>query len=47
MVNHGSNGKCFEFDQEEYQVIPSLNINREGAASTFIQNKVVVAGGLG
>ena len=40
-----SNGQCFEFDQEEYQVIPSLNVNREDAASTFIQNKIVVAGG--
>ena len=41
-----SNGQCLEFDQEEYQVIPSLNVNRYwGAASTFIQNKVVVAGG--
>ena len=40
-----SNGQCFEFDQEEYQVIPSLNRNRKWAASTFIQNKVVVAGG--
>ena len=40
-----SDGQCIEFDQEEYQVIPSLNINREWAASTFIQNKVVVAGG--
>ena len=41
----GSNGQCIEFDQEEYQVIPSLNVNRYYAASTFIQNKVVVAGG--
>ena len=40
-----SNGQCIEFDQEEYQVIPSLNENRFYAASTFIQNKVVVAGG--
>ena len=40
-----SNGQCIEFDQEEYQVIPSLNVNRFCAASTFIQNKVVVAGG--
>ena len=40
-----SNGQCIEFDQEEYQVIPSLNVNRYYAASTFIQNKVVVAGG--
>ena len=40
-----SNGQCIEFDQEEYQVIPSLNVNRSQAASTFIQNKVVVAGG--
>ena len=38
------NGQCIEFDQEEYQVIPSLNVNRFGAASTFIRNKVVVAG---
>ena len=37
--------ECFEFDQEEYHFIPSLNVNRESAASTFIQNKVVVAGG--
>jgi len=42
-----SNGQCIEFDQEEYQVIPSLNVNRSYAASTFIQNKVVVAGGYG
>ena len=41
----GSNGQCIEFDQEEYQVIPSLNVNRFCAASTFIQNNVVVAGG--
>ena len=41
-----SNGQCIEFDQEEYQVIPSLNVNRYDAASTFIQNKIVVAGGL-
>ena len=40
-----SNGQCFEFDQEEYQVIPSLNVNRWRAASTFIQNKVVGTGG--
>ena len=45
MSGKNSNGQCFEFDQEEYQLIPSLNINREDAASTFIQNKVVVAGG--
>ena len=44
MGGDGSNGQCLEF-QEEYQVIPSLNVNREDAASTFIQNKVVVAGG--
>ena len=40
-----SNGQCLEFDQDEYQVIPSLNVKRSSAASTFIQNKVVVAGG--
>ena len=45
MGGDDSNGECLEFDQEEYQVIPSLNINRFFAASTFIQNKVVVAGG--
>ena len=45
MGGWGSNGQCIEFDQEEYQVIPSLNVNRFCAASTFIQNKVVVAGG--
>ena len=37
--------KCLQFDQEEYKVIPSLNVNRMYTASTFIQNKVVVAGG--
>ena len=47
MGGKNSNGQCIEFDQEEYQVIPSLNVNRENAASTFIQNKVVVAGGVG
>ena len=40
----GSN-RCVEFDQDEYQVIPSLNVTRDRAASTFIQNKIVVAGG--
>ena len=45
MGGHRSN-KCVEFDQEEYQVIPSLNENRGCAASTFIQNKIIVAGGL-
>ena len=44
MGGHRSN-KCLEFYQEEYQAIPSLNVNRINAASTFIQNKVVVAGG--
>ena len=39
--------KCIEFDQEEYQVVPSTNVKRYNAASTFIQNKVVVAGGIG
>ena len=42
-----SNGQCIEFNQEEYQVIPSLNVNRWRAASTFIQNKIIVAGGWG
>ena len=37
--------KCFELDQEEYKFIPSLNVNRWSAASTFIRNKVIVAGG--
>ena len=46
--------KCLEFEQEELQenweilenqYIPSLNACRCFAASTFIQNKVVVAGG--
>ena len=37
--------KCFEFDQEKYHVLPSLNVNRQNAASTFIQNKIVIAGG--
>ena len=40
-----SNGQCFEFDQEKFHLISSLNVNRGSAASTFIQNKVVVAGG--
>ena len=40
-----SNGQCFEFDQEKFHFISSLNVNRGGAASTFIENKVVVAGG--
>ena len=40
-----SNGQCIEFHQEECQVIPSLNVNTWRAASTFIQNKVIVAGG--
>ena len=42
-----TDGQCLEFDQEEFQVIPSLNVDRFDAASTFIQNKVVVAGGYG
>ena len=43
---NGYNGKkCFELDQEKYQIIPSLNDNRWSAASTFIRNKVIVAGG--
>ena len=37
--------KCFHFDQEKYQVTPSLNGRRKDAASTFIQNKVILAGG--
>ena len=41
-----SKGVCFEIDQEQYQVIPSLHVDRFYAASTFIQNKIVVAGGL-
>ena len=40
-----SNGPCLEFDQDKYQVIPSLNENREWAASTFIKNKIVISGG--
>ena len=40
-----SNGQCLEFDRNEYKVIPSLNINRWEAASTFIQNKIVISGG--
>ena len=40
MGGYETNGRCFEFDQEEYQVIPSLNVNRSGAASTFILSKV-------
>ena len=40
-----SNGQCLEFDQEKFHFISSLNVNRGGAASTFIQNKVVVTGG--
>ena len=46
IAGRNTNGQCFEFDQEEYQVIPSLNVSRSSAASTFIQNKVVVAGGV-
>ena len=45
MGGYKSKGQCLEFDQEEYQVIPSLNVNRFVAASTLIQNKVVVVGG--
>ena len=45
MGGHDSKGHCFEFDQEEYKVIPSLNINRWGAASTFIQDKIMITGG--
>ena len=41
-----TNGQCFEFDQEQYDVIPSLNENRFHAASTFIQNKIVILGGV-
>ena len=37
--------KCFHFDQEKYQVTPSLNGRRKDAASTFIQNKIVIVGG--
>ena len=42
IIGGNVNGRCIEFDQEEYQVIPSLNVNRVSAASTFIQNKVVI-----
>ena len=46
LIMGGKNSKtCFEFDKEKYQVIPSLNVKRWFAASTFISNKVVVAGG--
>ena len=50
MGGHDSKGHCFEFDQEEFQGyskkgIPSLNINRWGAASTFIHDKVMITGG--
>ena len=37
--------KRFEFDQEEYQVIPSLN-GVTSAAASFIQNKIVIVGGV-
>lgn len=43
---HNGFGQCLEFDQEEYLVIPSLNVIRFNAASTWIQGKVVVTGGL-
>ena len=46
MGGTGTNGQCFEFDQEQYDVIPSLNENRFHAASTFIQNKIVILGGV-
>ena len=45
MGGMGSNGQCIEFDQEEYQAIPFLNQNRFYAASTCIQNKIVIVGG--
>ena len=41
----GNNGQCIELNQEEYQAIPFLNKNRFKAASTFIQNKIVIVGG--
>ena len=46
MGGEESNGKCYEFDQEEYHPIPSLNVNRSNAASAFIRNKVIIAGGV-
>ena len=46
LIMGGKNSnRCFEFNQEEYQNIPSLNVNRYDAASSFIRNKVVIAGG--
>ena len=39
------NGLCCEFDEEKYQVIPSLNHTQWSSASAFIQNKVVITGG--
>ena len=44
--DYGSNA-CFEFDRDEWQAIPYINVNRFWAASTFIQYKIVVAGGYG
>ena len=45
MGGYESNGQCREFDGEKYRVIPSLNVNRRSAASTYIENKVVISGG--
>ena len=45
IIGGNIHGQCFEFDREEFQVIPSLNEDRCQAASIFIKNKVVVAGG--
>ena len=42
-----SNGQCFEFHQDKYLPMPTLNSSRSGAASTFVNDKLLVTGGYG
>ena len=37
--------QCYQFDNEKYQIIPSMNVTRYYAASTFTRNKIIVTGG--
>ena len=47
MGGYKSNGQCCEFHQDKYFPMPALNSCRSGAASTSIQDKLIVTGGYG
>ena len=46
VTNNGdSSSECYEFDRDTYHIIPSMNVTRYYAASTFTRNKLIVTGG--